>query len=455
MIDIKPFRSLKRKLTTNLVITFAILILLMLLVFSVVGAYSYDQFVYEQLEELARIKEKTGIDKRYDHNSEIEEEYIHSNIWVAHFMVLQRGEGVKLQIDAFTERLLSIRDEKAIYEMAELTEQDVDPFGKIDCDSMTYYYYFSKDAGPPNATMVYYLADAKGGRGGSIFLLAILFMIAIVPVSMKFAGKIAKPILELELFAEEVAKRNWKAETPETDNDEIGLLAQALDRMKDTLQESEERDRRFLQAASHDLKTPIMIIKGYAQAQMDGMYTDSDKDSSEIIKEEAAKLERRVIQLMHINALGHSLGHENNWSTVRMDRMLRSLTERFKVIRSDVDWETELAELEVHGDSDALLIAMENIFENQVRFAKNQVCIQVECDKLEGIIKVSNNGPRFEIEDPNSLFDPYRKDLEGQFGLGLSIVRQVVEGHGGTVEAYSLNTGVEFLIRLPKAGELT
>lgn len=456
MIYIKPFRSLKRKLTTNLVLAFIGIIFIMLLIVNIFGEYTYDQFVYRQLEEVAEIKEKTRYDDAYEHMMELGEEYIHSSIWVAHFRVINRGEEVQLQIDAFTERLMSIRDEEAILEMSELATQNVDTFGKVEIENMTYYYFLDKGEGKfGDSTMVYYLADQKSGRGGSVLILALVLLVVVIPVSMKFAGSIVKPILELEMFAEEVSKRNWNVQTPITENDEVGLLAKALDSMKSSLQESEERDRRFLQAASHDLKTPIMIIKGYAQAQMDGVETNPEKDSSEIIKEEASKLERRVMQLMHINMLGQTLGHENQWSSVRLDRMLRSLTQRFKVLRDDVNWQSELMEFEVQGDSDALLIAMENIFENQLRFAKNTVQIKIEKEKNQGIICISNDGPQFVTKSPDTLFDPYRKDLEGQFGLGLSIVRQVIEGHGGTVCARSLDVGVAFEIRLPEVGDHT
>lgn len=449
---IKPFRSIKRKLTMNLVVAFGSIILIVLTIAGIVGRSMYDNMMYNQLKEVARIKNQTFHSKdRIEYSSE-EEELVQSGIWVAHFLVVNEDGGIKLQIDAFTERLFVMRDEKVIYKMAELASSSSDDYGKIREDEMIYFYYFDRDNRSGN-TMVYYLANQHGGAVKVNFVLAMLMIAAIIPVANRFAGSIVNPILELELFAEEVAKRNWNVMSPPTENDEIGMLASALERMKDALKQAEERDRRFLQAASHDLKTPIMIIKGYAQAQIDGMHTDSEMNTSEIIREEASKLERRVKQLIHMNTLGHTLGYEDRWAEVRLDRMLRSLTERFKVIRSDIEWITKLEELEVLGDGDALLIALENIFENQIRFADKKVHITLTHDDNIGRIAISNDGLRFETEDPLTLFDPYRKDLEGQFGLGLSIVRQVVEGHNGTVNAVSLDNGVEFEIRLPIASD--
>jgi len=447
-MTIKPFRSIKRKLTMNLVIAFTAIILMVLVVTGIAGKYAYDSFMYNQLKEVARLKKQIPHSGDRSKDSLEDEALIQSSIWVAHFSVIQKNDGVNLKLDAFTERLFIMRDEEVIYKMAELVGSSLDDFGKIHEDNLTYFYYFDRN-NKSNYTMIYYLADQKGGFPLINYALAVIMIVVIIPVAYRFSGAIVNPILELEMFAEDVAKRNWSARTPVTENDEVGMLARALDRMKDALKQAEERDRRFLQAASHDLKTPIMIIKGYAQAQIDGVNTESEQDTSEIIREEAAKLERRVKQLMHINTLGHTLGYEDRWSEIRMDRMLRSLTERFRVVRNDIQWIVDLEEVEVFGDSDALLIALENICENQIRFADKRIYIMLTCEDKYGTIKISNDGPRFEIEDPSTLFDPYRKDLEGQFGLGLSIVRQVVEGHNGTVSAISLTDGVQFEIRIP------
>jgi two-component system sensor histidine kinase CssS len=61
-------------------------------------------------------------------------------------------------------------------------------------------------------------------------------------------------------------------------------------------------------------------------------------------------------------------------------------------------------------------------------------------------VKVFNDGPSFEMENPMEFFDPYKKDKEGKFGLGLAIVKKVIEAHEGTITAYNTQKGVEFKI---------
>ncbi len=439
------FRSIKNKLARSLVMTLLAVIVGVLLLLQIVDILVYDAYIYNQLEEVAEEKKefmRGSIDPDdQDHYSE-ELAFIERGVWIAHYSVETIDQTTKVHMDSFTRRLYLERDKEVINQIAELTKTTSKESGKLELDGRVYYYLFDKLS--DTNTMVYYLADHKPNVIKILDPVTILLLIIIIPISNKFASALVKPIIELEYFAEEVAKRNWSVETPKTENDEIGQLAGALDRMKTALQVSEQRDRRFIQAASHDLKTPIMIIKGYAQAQIDGMTTESEEKTAEIIGEEASKLERRVTQLLHINSLGHTLEYVDNRSEIRLDRMLRRLTERFKVVRTDIEWDTRLAEIEYKGNQDALLIAFENIFENQIRYAKKHVCITLEKELDTVKISIGNDGPKFENENPQDLFDPYRKGLEGKFGLGLSIVRQVVEGHNGTVKASNADNGVLF-----------
>ncbi len=444
------FRSIKKKLTRDLVLAFVAIIALFALVGSVVGGYLYSDRLYDQLEAVAEAKRTSSPRDKDDDHGDADEQFSEAGLYVAHFFVEQVDGKTNLQVDAFTERLYNIRDKEAIKTLADLALTTDETKGQFEYDELNYFYYIDRDS-DGNRAMVYYFADYRGGSVIIMFILAFLLLLTLIPIASRFAGRIARPMIQLEGFAEQVARRDWNAKTPVTENDEIGQLADALLRMKDALQTAEERDRRFLQAASHDLKTPIMIIKGYAQATLDGMDTAGAEANAQIIQEEATKLERRVVQLLHINSLEHALEHESTRSTIRMDRMARRLVDRFQVVDTNLQWLTALSPVEITGDSDALLIAMENIFDNQLRFAASTVTVEV-LDQVDSCrIQISNDGPPFDTDDPQALFDPFRKGLEGQFGLGLSILRQVIEAHGGRVSARSLDPGVVFTLHLPKA----
>ena len=217
--------------------------------------------------------------------------------------------------------------------------------------------------------------------------------------------------------------------------------------MKAALQELKVKDRKFLQSTSHDLKTPVMIIKGYAQAIKDGISVQSDDSVAEVLLAESQKLERRITQLLKFNTVGHTLEHEDQRDYIRIDRLLRSLVKRFEVVAPNLDWEIHLDPLEILGDGEALLIAFENLLENQLRYAKSRITIQCTTGS-PNIIQIGNDGPFFETQEPDSLFDPYMKETEGNFGLGLAIVKQVITAHQGTVNASNEMLGVKFTITL-------
>lgn len=146
-----------------------------------------------------------------------------------------------------------------------------------------------------------------------------------------------------------------------------------------------------------------------------------------------------------MNILSHSLEYNKSTEYIRIDRILKNLISKFKIINPKLNWIVDLKEIEIQGDSEALLIAFENIIENQLRFAENVISVVMKKEEKNEII-ISNDGPHFQVEDPNILFETYIKDRSGKFGLGLSIVKQIIKSHNGSVVAYNIEKGVEFKI---------
>jgi len=166
---------------------------------------------------------------------------------------------------------------------------------------------------------------------------------------------------------------------------------------------------------------------------------------AEVIKTESDRLERKINQLLTLNVLGHSHDYYESKEFVRIDKILRNLVKKFGLIKPEISWKLNIAEIEIKGNPESLLIAFENIIENQIRYANSSINISMDINnKLE--IKISNDGPKFETNNPIELFDAYTKDKNGKFGLGLAIASQVIQNHKGKIEAYNTEDGVEFKI---------
>lgn len=278
-------------------------------------------------------------------------------------------------------------------------------------------------------------------------------MVATFIISKLVANYIVRPIKEIELFAEEISNKRWNAVAPESDSKEINQVISAIENMKNSLEEVEIREKEFLHARSHDLKTPVMVIKGYAQAIMDGVVINGEKSGAETILEESERLEHKITQLLRLNSLSNNVSEEVN-EYIRVDRLLKSLSNKFKNLNAEIEWETTYEEVEILGNSEMLLIAFENIIENQLRYVKSSIKIKMTKDKTLKIV-ISNDGDHFSIDPPSSLFELYRKDKSGNYGLGLAITKQIMDTHGAKVSARNEEVGVSFELEFKKFSDVT
>ena len=312
--------------------------------------------------------------------------------------------------------------------------------GRFRQHSATFFYLAeSNDTG-----VTFYFVDIMGrGIGKEFLFMLALVLVTVFIASKKISNYISKPLDSLSHYSEEIAKKNWNAELDSISNLELSRLGDALVKMKSQLEFSDIEERQFLQATSHDLKTPIMIIKGYSQAMLDNMPIEGNQSPEEVILKETERLERKVHQLVRLNTVGYSLEHSGHYEIVRVDRILRSLIEKFKVV-SNLNFISQLEPFECYGDAESLMIAIENIVENQLRYAKSMISLTI----INNVITIENDGPDFK-EDPEILFEIYKKGKSGQYGLGLAIAKKVVQAHKGSIRAYGKDKGVGFEIVLP------
>lgn len=436
------FQSISWKIWYSMAGTIVVLLILALFANITILSKAKKEFIFEQLKESARAKRSSEQSFIIAGNED-------PSLWVAHFRIEKNENMYNIIVDQFTQSLYinDKKDSQIIERIVDniVKENIIENKGIINDSNNSHYYYVDWDKNGTGAMVFLTSTDNKPPFSIEVIILVFVVLIISFFFSRIVARKIAKPIQELEVFAEEVSKRNWNAKVPKTDTDEILHLSNALARMRDSLRIAEERDRQFLQSTSHDLKTPTMIIKGYAQALIDGVGIDSKKSAAEIIKVESDRLERKITQLLRLNTLGHSLEYSENREIIRIDRLINSIVSKLSVVNPELNWNLNLKVLEIKGDSEAFLIAFENIIENGLRYAKNSISISMNIgDNPE--VKISNDGPPFEVNNPMVLFDSYKKDKAGKFGLGLAIVKKVVEAHGGSILAYNTKTGVEFKI---------
>ena len=226
--------------------------------------------------------------------------------------------------------------------------------------------------------------------------------------------------------------------------DEIGEVAEALVSMNQELSEQQHIRDEMIQNISHDLKTPIATIKSYSESIKDGIYPyDTLEKSVDVIIENADRLEKKVYSLITYNKMGYLVDNNEGILNLEMAPLIQKAILAASVIRNDVKIVTELDEKVLfHGDEEPWRVVIENLLDNALRYAKHKIVITLENNLLE----VYNDGENIESDRLDKLFKPYEKGNKGKFGLGLSIVKKVVETYGYNITGENLNDGVVFRI---------
>lgn len=225
-------------------------------------------------------------------------------------------------------------------------------------------------------------------------------------------------------------------------NDEIGVVSDALVEMKEDLDNQNKIKEEMIHNISHDLKTPISLIKTYSQSIKDGVYPYGDNESSmDVIIENAERLEKKVYSLLYLNRLGYLTDKESE-EEVNMEQLIKHITSQITMMHPEIDIELYLENVTFKGNEEHWRTCIENILENAYRYVKNKIIITLKEDYLE----IYNDGDFIADEYLDSLFNAYEKGVKGQFGLGLSIVSKIVSMYEYTVKVFNRDIGVSFVI---------
>jgi two-component system, OmpR family, sensor kinase len=278
-------------------------------------------------------------------------------------------------------------------------------------------------------------------------------------LSFGLARSIVRPIRRVGAASHALAAGEQPLRLPEEGSRELASLARAFNEMADQLAASRVSERNFLLSVSHELKTPLTAIRGYAEGLSEGAF--SSDDASRTILLESHRLERLVrdlLDLARMNRHEFSVGREPvDLGEVAREAVARheSSAKEFGVVLS-----THGGEAWVEGDHDRLLQVASNLVENALRETPPAGVVTVS--SAPGSLAVSDTGPGLELDDmPRAfdrffLYDKYGRERPVGSGLGLAIVKQLTEAMAGTVTVTSApGEGATFTLRLPVLARLS
>jgi len=283
-----------------------------------------------------------------------------------------------------------------------------------------------------------------------LWLMIALCIICGIP-SLLLARYLTRPLVEMESAARRISERNWQEPLVSERRDEIGRLARSFDKMREQLARQDEAQQSFLQNLSHELKTPAMVISSYAQAILDGIYPRGSLEASvQVIKDDSLRLQKRIQDFLYLNKLKYMALHRTENEGFALDSLIEDTVERLRWQRPDLEWKVALRQITLNGDRGQWGVALENLFDNQMRYAESRVVISLMILNQDAgrraELRVFNDGPPIEDHLLDQIFDPYSSGKKGQFGLGLAIFKQVMEIHEATIRVSNEDSGVAFYI---------
>ncbi|WP_079914765.1 HAMP domain-containing sensor histidine kinase [Paenibacillus sp. 32352] len=305
----------------------------------------------------------------------------------------------------------------------------------------------------PNYLISYASGSYRNDLVMTMFFRLMLLMVGLIVVSwlpcVGLARYFTRPLVQIERHVGKLAERDWHEPLETKRKDEIGRLAKAIESMRQRLVRQDKAQQFFLQHTSHELKTPVMVIRSYAQSILDGIFPKGSlNESLHVIIKEGERLEKRIRDLLLLNKLNYLTSRDKPFQPFELNAVIEDAVDRLRYRRPEIEWELELApHLQVTGDAEQWKVAIENILDNQLRYAGSRIHIQAKLSERSATLPeliIANDGPPLDEAIAASLFEPFRTGGDGQFGLGLAIVKQIAEHHGMTVRAANEADGVAF-----------
>ncbi|MEN6462389.1 MAG: histidine kinase dimerization/phospho-acceptor domain-containing protein [Syntrophomonas sp.] len=291
-----------------------------------------------------------------------------------------------------------------------------------------------------------------------MLIIATVLLLSWIP-SFWIARYLSKPLIGMEEHVRRIADRDWYKPLEFDRNDEIGRLGKSIERMRERLVRQNEDQQSFLQYISHELKTPVMVIRSYAQAIADGIFPRGGLEGSiKVIDEEAERLEKRIKDLLYLTKLDYLFKLKPEFDIIYVSELVENVVELLLWQRTDLLWDIDTTGNSFRGDYEQWKIALENILDNQIRYAKSRITIKDTFMLINGEpviqIRIGNDGPPIEPGLLDKLFLEFEKGYQGQFGLGLAIVNQIASHHKAKVWAENEINGVVFYIEVPEGSTI-
>lgn len=299
---------------------------------------------------------------------------------------------------------------------------------------------------------------------GVVLTVAVAVMLVAMLMSLISSKKIAEPLDALSIAARRFALGDFSVRVKNEDHrdDEIGTLLDSFNFVADSLEKAEQNRQEFIANVSHELRTPMTTIAGFADGILDGTIPRDQEDKYlRRISDETRRLSRLVRNMLDLSHAESRAVDRSKYAAFDLSELLLqtllSFEGRAKQKSLDVDPQLPEDPIEVFAQRDSITQVLYNLTDNAVKFAENGSTITIRLYKKGGkaFVSVKNIGETIPPDDLPFIFDRFHKsdrsrsmDKDG-VGLGLFLVKKIVNAHGENIAVTSRDGVTEFVFSLP------
>lgn len=272
------------------------------------------------------------------------------------------------------------------------------------------------------------------------------------------------PLQQMSAAAKRFAVGDFSYRVKVNGKDELADLGNAFNDMADALDKLESSRRSFVANVSHELKTPMTSIAGFIDGILDGTIPKSKEDYYlKIVSDEVRRLSRLVVAMLNMSKMesgDFEMKQKNYNVSDQIIHILLTFEQKIEKQNIEIRGLDDLMPYHVFADADMIYQVVYNIFDNAVKFTNENGYIDIRLREVGNMIEVSikNSGTGIDSNELGHIFERFYKvdksrslDAKGA-GLGLYIVKMMVEMHGGKIFARSdSKSEAEFVFTLPKA----
>ena len=284
-----------------------------------------------------------------------------------------------------------------------------------------------------------------------LLLVGVIWALAMI-IATFLAGSLAHPLHSLNHFARQIGRGDFTPNEAVFTNEEFDTLNQSLNHAARQLATYDNDQKAFFQNVSHELRTPLMSIKLYAEGINHGIM--DAKEASTVILDATNRLTNMVGDILYVSRIDNITAPNKDEVDLNTLIALRIQMLENPTQKGLITFRREEGTVMILCIKSYIERALDNLISNALRYAQDEITIECRMANNRAVIRITDDGPGFEPDSLPHVFERFYRGKNGLTGIGLAIVKSIIDQHGGTATAENKpGGGAALTISLPLGGK--